>query len=260
MGTRNSLESVPHFFPPALLPNVCYCPRQLVRYGSRSFFPLLIFVPHDAARAALPPGGKRSTTAPQTAQLLTTPRAAPPRPPSHNSRERNREHARRTRLRKKAQLQALQTRAQERQEAQVLDDALVKIQLAHILVDMSTPRVDGHDANAEAAAEQGDAVRERGRGRGRGTAGAAAAHGGGRERAPDHPFGGAGEGCDLQTPTKPGQLRINVPKDPPVMQLQHQTTVNWKEGYVVEPDGSKRQLSAEELENLRQERNACTPR
>ena len=39
------------------------------------------------------------------------------------------------------------------------------------------------------------------------------------------------------------------------MQLQHQTTVNWKEGYVVEPDGSKRQLSAEELENLRRERN-----
>ena len=134
----------------------------------------------------------------------------------------------------------------------------MKIQLAHILVDMSTPRVDGNDANAEAAAEQGMTTPSENEGEGEGAARPALQPltGADGNALQTTLFGGAGEDYDLQTPlTKPGQLRINVPKDPPVMQLQHQTTVNWKEGYVVEPDGSKRQLSAEELENLRRERN-----
>jgi hypothetical protein len=139
-------------------------------------------------------------------------------------------------------LQALQRRALElEQEAQALDDALVKIQMANILVDMSTPRLEEKQAPNAGEDDDVDTV----------------------TRPALQQLSGAdansfkvslfGNKLDDPTEDKPrGGLRISAPQP---LHLQHQTAVNWKEGYVVEPDGSRRVLSAVELEDLRRERN-----
>lgn len=140
-------------------------------------------------------------------------------------------------------LQGLQRRALElEREAQALDDALVKIQMANILVDMGTPRIEEKRA-AASDEEDADTVTRPALQQ---LSGADA----------NSSFKVSLFGNKLDDPTEgkhlKGGLRISVPQP---LQLQHQTAVNWKEGYVVEPDGSRRVLSAVELEELRRERN-----
>ena len=184
------------------------------------------------------------------------------------SRERNREHARRTRLRKKAQLQALQSRAQAlEQEAQALDEALVKIQLANILVEMGTPRfkASGGDASGTAITMPPDSNSKVGAGGERPalqqiwhkdgntseTSLFSGDEGNASEGSPEE-----ASSVDIKTPIP---LRITMPPSalPPRshLHLHHQSTVNWKEGYVVDADGSRRTLTTAELEELRRERN-----
>lgn len=184
------------------------------------------------------------------------------------SRERNREHARRTRLRKKAQLQALQSRAQAlEQEARALDEALVKIQLANILVEMGTPRLkaSGGDASGTVITVPRDSKNKVGADSERPALQQIWHKDGNTSKMSlfSGEVGNASEGSpeeassvDVKTPIP---LHITVP--PPVLpprphlHLHHPSTVNWKEGYVVDEDGSRRTLTAAELEELRRERN-----
>ena len=62
------------------------------------------------------------------------------------SRERNREHARRTRLRKKAQLQALQSRVKELQEeSRLLKQTVEECSIASILLGLSGQQEEEED-------------------------------------------------------------------------------------------------------------------
>lgn len=193
------------------------------------------------------------------------------------SRERNREHARRTRLRKKAQLQALKVRvaglqSEQHQLKQGLEDCVT----AKLLLDLSSfhaatcdPRPPSSDLHAPAQHEH------------------SCHH-------PPHPHPHATAATDRRTTGLAGQT-VALVKDPVTQQLRMQQkvhqrggdagviddsfdpsidfdaeetqaaadglmvpmrgTINWKAGFTLESDGTQRKLSPDELERLRRERN-----
>jgi hypothetical protein len=151
------------------------------------------------------------------------------------SRDRNREHARRTRLRKKAQLQALQSRVKELQdESRMLRQTVEECSIASILLGLSS----GYNR------EQDDELAE------------------------------IQDACNAETErtffTMTGKRKRFVSDagdGPPPMKLKikGQTTlvggaggkshINWKTGVYLDEKGEQKQLTSDELESLRRERN-----
>lgn len=156
------------------------------------------------------------------------------------SRERNREHARRTRLRKKAQLESLQSKVKGLQaESQVLQQSLEECSIASILVGLSTATptrkltdsllqvVDSLDQThcQSHATEILQLV------------------GGKRKRfvspeAIDH----------KSASNQPLQLKINGKT---TLIGGDKTHINWKTGVYSEQDGTQRQLTQKQLASLR---------
>jgi hypothetical protein len=150
------------------------------------------------------------------------------------SRERNREHARRTRLRKKAQLEALQSKVKGLQaESKVLKQSLEECSIASILVGLSsgshddmiqsllkeTSHVEGDDENMQALS------------------------GGKRKRF----------ACDGNERV-PQPLKITIVGKTAIIG-GGRTHINWKTGVYSDENGSQRQLTQSQLESLRRERN-----
>lgn len=144
------------------------------------------------------------------------------------SRERNRVHARRTRLRKKAHMTALQTRMEElKDEADRLKEALLDCQTANILVDISSAGCQRH------ALQQVELV----------------------------DLNLSDDLAAAFTVTGGKKLRIKLPQTNggdalhPSTPPNKMSTINWKGGYALDADGQRRPMSAKELDDLRRERN-----
>ena len=143
----------------------------------------------------------------------------------------------------------------------------MKIQLANILVEMGTPRfkASGGDASGTASTMPPDSNSKVGAG-GERPALQQIWHKDGNTSETSlfsGDEGTASEGSPAEASSvdikPPIPLRITMPPSalPPRshLHLHHQSTVNWKEGYVVDADGSRRTLTTAELEELRRERN-----
>ena len=140
------------------------------------------------------------------------------------SRERNREHARRTRLRKKAQLASLQLRVTELQtESKHLEQALIDCTTAKILLGMSSFRdentsIDDFFNSASVVSESSSS----------------------RDSSP-------------RTSTEDLVLQDDdsVSDDG----MAPRTTIHWKNGYALDEHGHRKDLTPDELDSIRRERN-----
>lgn len=159
------------------------------------------------------------------------------------SRERNREHARRTRLRKKAQLEALQLKVQKLQaESKVLQQKLEECHIASILVGLSSGSQDSLIQELVAKANE---CQDKG----------VVQLVGKRKRF----VVTNGDGTDMEetgneasNKTQPLQIRI----DGKLTRIGGgRTHINWKSGVYSDEEGTQRKLSREQLESLRRERN-----
>jgi hypothetical protein len=148
------------------------------------------------------------------------------------SRERNREHARKTRLRKKAQLETLQTKVKGLQaESQVLQQSLEECSIASILVGLSSGNNDC--SNTIPSLLQSP------------------------QQPPKHievVLGGSKRkrfisDADTQTPS-PQPLEINIDGRSAVIG-GGRTHINWKTGVYSDENGTHHQLTQEQLETLR---------
>mmetsp|Transcript_14746 Transcript_14746/g.21063 ORF Transcript_14746/g.21063 Transcript_14746/m.21063 type:complete len:299 (+) Transcript_14746:45-941(+) len=156
------------------------------------------------------------------------------------SRDRNREHARRTRLRKKAQLQALQKRVKELQdESRKLKQTVEECSIASILLGLSSGGDSGKLHNCADI--------------------------------PDLESLPTSNGAEKTFFTMNGKRKRFVSDagdySPPPMKLKikgavtlvgggnGKTHINWKTGVYLDENGVQKQLSSEELEALRRERN-----
>jgi hypothetical protein len=156
------------------------------------------------------------------------------------SRERNREHARRTRLRKKAQLEALQSRVKGlRAEAEVLKQSLEECSLASILMGLSHSKKQdlitdallnvGTTTTSETCTKDADEI--------------VALVGGKRKR-----FSSPDSDESKLVSTQPLKLRINGKVTYIGGGRSH---VNWKTGVYKDEQGVQRQLTQSQLESLR---------
>jgi bZIP transcription factor len=156
------------------------------------------------------------------------------------SRERNREHARRTRLRKKAQLEALQSRIKGlRAEADVLKQSLEECSLASILMGLSHNKKQDQitdsllhvadKTNSETSSKDVDEIVE--------------LVGGKRKR-----FASPDVDENKSVSTQPLKLRING-------MVRYigggRTQINWKTGLYTDENGVQKQLTQSQLESLR---------
>ena len=178
------------------------------------------------------------------------------------SRERNREHARRTRQRKKAQLQTLQSRVQELQdEGARLEAALQDCSTANILLGLSNPAI----ARPVAAAFARERV----------TNSDLAAAMNETEDEPSSPRSAIGERDDYEHTVHAVSRSTSAASDrfadnqdasssdgadePCVASakgaLGAKPTIHWKNGYTLDGDGRRRDLSPGELDQMRRERN-----
>jgi len=159
-------------------------------------------------------------------------------------RERNREHARRTRLRKKAQLQSLQTRMMELQSESVfLKQSLEECSIASILLGLSGGKKSGEtpvarnrerslSACSAIVSAQPISVPTSIKGR--------------RKR-----FISDISGNEEQTT----QFKFEIRGKKAVIGGGSSTHINWKTGVYCDENGDQNQLTSDELESLRRERN-----
>mmetsp|Transcript_8648 Transcript_8648/g.13379 ORF Transcript_8648/g.13379 Transcript_8648/m.13379 type:complete len:316 (+) Transcript_8648:312-1259(+) len=151
------------------------------------------------------------------------------------SRERNREHARRTRVRKKAQLEALQARVKELQgKNRLLKQSVEECSIASILLGLSSggqaPTTDGLIDSALCVTSSTTSI--------------PLVMSGKRKR-----FISEELADHLPQPLKleiDGQITLIG---------GGKTHINWKTGVYSDENGAQRQLTQEQLENLRRERN-----
>lgn len=159
------------------------------------------------------------------------------------SRERNREHARRTRLRKKAQLEALQSKVKGlKAESEVLKQSLEECSLASILVGLSHNAQKGIDtvtkslitvaSSSDSYTKEVDEIVQ--------------LVGGKRKRFVTP------EMEDKSASNQPLKLKING-KVTWIGGVR--THINWKTGVYSDENGSQKQLTQQQLESLRRERN-----
>jgi hypothetical protein len=151
------------------------------------------------------------------------------------SRERNREHARRTRLRKKAQLQDLQSKVKGLQaESKVLKQSLEECSIASILVGLSSGERDAtiHSLLNEATAIESKEIFQVVTGK--------------RKRF----LSDASSACEKQDGTAPQVLEIK--ENTKTFKVGGgRSQINWKSGFYMDEDGVQRQLTYEQLESLR---------
>lgn len=144
------------------------------------------------------------------------------------SRERNREHARRTRLRKKAQLEALQSKVKGLQaESKVLKQSLEECNIASILVGLASGETDTAIqplVDEATVVEEQDVLR---------------LAGGKRKRFVS----------DISDKI-PQPLKINIDGESTLIG-GGRTHINWKTGVYTDENGNKRQLNHKHLESLR---------
>uniref|UniRef100_A0A6U5IV75 BZIP domain-containing protein n=1 Tax=Corethron hystrix TaxID=216773 RepID=A0A6U5IV75_9STRA len=142
------------------------------------------------------------------------------------SRERNREHARRTRLRKKAQLRILQDRARELQnENSNLKQSIEECSIANILLGLSSNVCPESIPQLSLSSES--------------------------TPTPPVIFGKrkrAVSDADSDSTARKAAM-ASIPG------LSNKNHINWKTGYYTDTDGNQKQLTPSELENLRRERN-----
>ena len=150
------------------------------------------------------------------------------------SRERNREHARRTRLRKKAQLQALQSRVKELQEEnRLLKQTVEECSIASILLGLSGTQQEEDDFSDDI-----DKLMEP---KAHDPAAFCATLGGKRKRFLS----------DADQNPQPMLLRIKGKLTTVGGGGTGKTQINWKSGIYFDEDGVQNQLSPKELEDLR---------
>eukprot|EP00541_Cyclophora_tenuis_P014487 CAMPEP_0116570242 /NCGR_PEP_ID=MMETSP0397-20121206/16820_1 /TAXON_ID=216820 /ORGANISM="Cyclophora tenuis, Strain ECT3854" /LENGTH=354 /DNA_ID=CAMNT_0004098055 /DNA_START=317 /DNA_END=1381 /DNA_ORIENTATION=+ len=149
------------------------------------------------------------------------------------SRERNREHARRTRLRKKAQLEALQSKVKGLEnESRLLKQSLEECSIASILVGLSSgsQQQTVTDALLDVSTSKGPKV--------------ALFVGGKRKRFISEE--------SVEKPPQP--LKLNI--DGRITLIGGgKTHINWKSGVYCDENGVQKQLTQDQLETLRRERN-----
>jgi len=161
---------------------------------------------------------------------------------SQRNRERNKEHARKTRLRKKEQLEGLKQRIGELEdEGNRLKAGIRECSVASILVGLSS-RGESHPSGSS-----------------RGLVGNSDQSG------PSHSFGESLNGKRKRFLSLDGE--DPMPVQPMELKIRGQVTfvggpqqdgrvqINWKTGMFVDESGMRQQLSKKELEELRRERN-----
>jgi hypothetical protein len=146
------------------------------------------------------------------------------------SRERNRKHARRTRLRKKAQLESIQSKVKGLQaESKVLKSSLEECSIASILIGLSSR---SHDATIQSLLKIASATEEKDM---------LKIVGGKRKR-----FVSVGDSSERVAQP----LKINIDGEKTVIGGSR-THINWKSGVYNDENGTQRQLTQEQLESLR---------
>ncbi|KAG7343089.1 bZIP basic region leucine zipper domain containing protein [Nitzschia inconspicua] len=154
------------------------------------------------------------------------------------SRERNREHARKTRLRKKVQLQALQSKVKGLQaESKILKQSLEECSIASILVGLSSGE---RDATIQALLKEANSIENKD---------IFQVVAGKRKRF----LSDASLSSERLTPAQQ-VLDINV-GGRTVRVGGGRSQINWKSGLYVNEDGIQLQLTHDQLECLRRERN-----
>ncbi|KAL3918604.1 MAG: hypothetical protein SGILL_004157 [Bacillariaceae sp.] len=156
------------------------------------------------------------------------------------SRERNREHARRTRLRKKEMLQNLQTKVQRLQgESKVLKQSLEECSIASILVGLSTG--DERESQIQALVAEASQIQNNE---------ILKVVAGKRKRFLSD--ADVAEGADPRTSSQPLEIEINGK----LTKIGGgRTHINWKSGLYKDENAMEHQLTNEQLESLRRERN-----
>lgn len=163
------------------------------------------------------------------------------------SRERNREHARRTRLRKKAQLEALQGKVKGLEaERQVLKQQIEECSIASILLGLSSGEQDQdkdaqeRSATSTLASAVGEGIKDAQ------STKVAFLTGSKRKRFL----------CDKTTEkTPPVSMQLTIDGQTTVVCGGGKSHINWKTGFYCNEDGVQKQLTHDQLENLRRERN-----
>jgi len=171
------------------------------------------------------------------------------------SRERNREHARRTRKRKKAQLEALQGRViilQGRNKS--LKQSLEDYSIASILVGLSFTE-DGYGRDATIQLLIKEATELESKNISRKNVGREGTEGVKRKRV-------VSDASDIAVATN--SSTDNTPSFPLKLEINGRTTyfggdgrthINWKNGIYTDNNGDRSQLTKQQLESLRRERN-----
>jgi ABC-type transport system involved in cytochrome bd biosynthesis fused ATPase/permease subunit len=150
------------------------------------------------------------------------------------SRERNREHARRTRLRKKAQLQDLQSKVRGLQaESRVLKQSLEECSIASILVGLSTGE---RDATIQSLLKDATKIESRE---------IFQVVAGKRKR-----FLSDASSSEQRDVTAHQVVEIKV-NSKSIKVGGGRSQINWKSGFYMDEDGVQRQLTFEQLESLR---------
>lgn len=156
------------------------------------------------------------------------------------NRERNREHARKTRLRKKAHLEALQSKAKGLEaERQVLKQQVEECSIASILLGLSS----GSEFEEPADGVLGDDPNGRS---GNLSSEIALLSGGSRRRFR----------VDVSDGKKFQPLKLNIDGQLTLVG-GGKTHVNWKTGSFQDEDGNKVRLTEDQLEHLRYAKNAA---
>lgn len=169
------------------------------------------------------------------------------------SRERNREHARRTRLRKKAQLEALQSKVQCLQaENKTLTQSLEECRIASILVGFSVTDGDDRDATIQSLLKEANAIEGKGIFK--------RLTGGKRTRfvsdASDIASNGTGASTSLVSGSSVSvPLKIEINGQTTFIGGDGQSHLNWKTGLYTDENGVRSLLTNQQLESLRRERN-----
>jgi bZIP transcription factor len=151
------------------------------------------------------------------------------------SRERNREHARKTRLRKKAQLQALQSKVKGLQaEAKVLKQSLEECSIASILVGLSSGE---RDATIQALLKEANAIENKE---------IFQVVAGKRKRFLSDASSSSSERLT------PAQQVLEIKVGGQTIKVGGgRSQINWKSGLYLDEDGVQRQLTNAQLECLR---------
>lgn len=154
------------------------------------------------------------------------------------SRDRNREHARRTRLRKKQQLEALQKRVKELQkESKLLKQTIEECSIASILLGLSTGEISDDSDELDLESVKNTLSSD----------------------AQDKTFftiTGKRKRFVSDADINPPPMKLNIKgKTTYVGGTNSKAQINWKTGVYLDDKGEQQQLTPSELEELRRERN-----